>query len=106
MSAIIVVYTDSLLSTGDGQLFNFQVDPLTLQLSNQKKVSIGTQPLTLNTFSASGTTHVFAASDRPTVIHSSNHKILYSDVNLKVGPSSVRTATVSRVLNLLPHTRI
>ncbi|CAO3672742.1 unnamed protein product [Umbelopsis vinacea] len=72
-----------LVALGDGQLFNFQVDPLTLQLSNQKKVSIGTQPLTLNTFSASGTTHVFAASDRPTVIHSSNHKILYSDVNLK-----------------------
>ncbi|KAI8583811.1 hypothetical protein K450DRAFT_220087 [Umbelopsis ramanniana AG] len=72
-----------LVALGDGQLFNFQVDPLTLQLSNQKKVSIGTQPVTLNTFSAGGATHVFAASDRPTVIHSSNHKILYSDVNLK-----------------------
>lgn len=47
-------------------------------------MSIGTQPITLNTFSASGATHVFAASDRPTVIHSSNHKILYSDVNLEV----------------------
>ncbi|KAJ2957322.1 hypothetical protein NQZ79_g6952 [Umbelopsis isabellina] len=72
-----------LIALGDGQLFNFQVDPLTFQLSNQKKVSIGTQPLTLNTFSANGNTHVFAASDRPTVIHSSNRKIRYSDVNLK-----------------------
>ncbi|CAM0140049.1 unnamed protein product [Umbelopsis sp. WA50703] len=72
-----------LIALGDGQLFNFQVDPLTFQLSNQKKVSIGTQPLNLNTFSANGNTHVFAASDRPTVIHSSNHKIRYSDVNLK-----------------------
>ncbi|GKC46407.1 DNA damage-binding protein 1, partial [Tanacetum coccineum] len=35
------------------------------------------------TFSSKSTTHVFAASDRPTVIYSSNKKLLYSNVNLK-----------------------
>ena len=35
----------------------------------------------LRTFRSNGTSYVFAASDRPTVIYSSNKKLLYSNVN-------------------------
>ncbi|KAK3268004.1 DNA damage-binding protein 1, partial [Cymbomonas tetramitiformis] len=43
----------------------------------------GTQPIVLHTFRSQGSRHVFAASDRPTVIYSSNRKLLYSNVNLR-----------------------
>eukprot|EP00741_Cyanophora_paradoxa_P005067 tig00000851_g4909.t1 len=72
-----------LCALGDGHLFNFLLDPATGQLSERKKVSLGTQPILLSTFRSKSTTHVFAASDRPTVIYSSNRKLLYSNVNLK-----------------------
>ena len=38
----------------------------------------------LRTFKSLATTNVFACSDRPTVIYSSNHKLVFSNVNLKV----------------------
>jgi hypothetical protein len=44
---------------------------------------VASQPITLSTFRSKNTTHVFAASDRPTVIYSSNKKVLYSNVNLR-----------------------
>ncbi|GJP48061.1 hypothetical protein CLOM_g7334 [Closterium sp. NIES-68] len=72
-----------LCALGDGHLFNFQLDRESGQLSDRKKVSLGTQPIALRTFRSRDATHVFAASDRPTVIHSSNRKLLYSNVNLK-----------------------
>ncbi|KAJ6836683.1 DNA damage-binding protein 1a [Iris pallida] len=72
-----------LCALGDGRLFNFLLNMSTGELSDRKKVSLGTQPITLRTFSSKDTTHVFAASDRPTVIYSSNKKLLYSNVNLK-----------------------
>lgn len=72
-----------LCALGDGRLFNFLLNLSTGELSDRKKVSLGTQPITLRTFSSKDTTHVFAASDRPTVIYSSNKKLLYSNVNLK-----------------------
>ncbi|KAL5731679.1 DNA damage-binding protein 1a [Ranunculus cassubicifolius] len=72
-----------LCALGDGHLFNFLLNTSTGELSDRKKVSLGTQPITLRTFSSKSTTHVFAASDRPTVIYSSNKKLLYSNVNLK-----------------------
>lgn len=72
-----------LCALGDGHLFNFLLNMSTGELSDRKKVSLGTQPITLRTFSSKDTTHVFAASDRPTVIYSSNKKLLYSNVNLK-----------------------
>ncbi|KAM0950707.1 putative transcription factor WD40-like family [Dioscorea sansibarensis] len=72
-----------LCALGDGHLFNFQLNVKTGELTDRKKVSLGTQPITLRTFSSKDTTHVFAASDRPTVIYSSNKKLLYSNVNLK-----------------------
>ncbi|XP_031500678.1 DNA damage-binding protein 1 [Nymphaea colorata] len=72
-----------LCALGDGHLFNFSLNMTTGELSDRKKISLGTQPITLRTFSSKNTVHVFAASDRPTVIYSSNKKMLYSNVNLK-----------------------
>uniref|UniRef100_A0A2N9H817 Cleavage/polyadenylation specificity factor A subunit N-terminal domain-containing protein n=1 Tax=Fagus sylvatica TaxID=28930 RepID=A0A2N9H817_FAGSY len=72
-----------LCALGDGHLLNFLLNTSTGDLTDRKKVSLGTQPITLRTFSSKNTTHVFAASDRPTVIYSSNKKLLYSNVNLK-----------------------
>jgi DNA damage-binding protein 1 len=72
-----------LAALGDGHLFNFRVDPNSGELSDRKKISLGTQPISLKTFKSKSSTHVFAASDRPTVIYSSNQKLLYSNVNLK-----------------------
>ncbi|KAL2494428.1 DNA damage-binding protein 1a [Forsythia ovata] len=72
-----------LCALGDGHLLNYMLNTSTCELTNRKKVSLGTQPITLRTFSSKNATHVFAASDRPTVIYSSNKKLLYSNVNLK-----------------------
>ncbi|KAK2994115.1 hypothetical protein RJ640_003638 [Escallonia rubra] len=72
-----------LCALGDGHLLNFLLSMNTGELTDRKKRSLGTQPITLRTFTSKNTTHVFAASDRPTVIYSSNKKLLYSNVNLK-----------------------
>ncbi|XP_010434237.1 PREDICTED: DNA damage-binding protein 1b [Camelina sativa] len=72
-----------LCALGDGHLLNFQLDTCSGKLRDRKKVSLGTQPITLRTFSSKSATHVFAASDRPAVIYSNNKKLLYSNVNLK-----------------------
>ncbi|CAN1823279.1 DNA damage-binding protein 1 [Linum perenne] len=72
-----------LCALGDGHLLNFQLNLNNGELADRKKVSLGTQPITLRTFTSKNATHVFAASDRPTVIYSSNKKLLYSNVNLK-----------------------
>lgn len=72
-----------LCGLGDGHLFNFILNMSTGELSDRKKISLGTKAITLRTFRSKSTTHVFAASDRPTVIYSSNRKLLYSNVNLK-----------------------
>mmetsp|Transcript_12957 Transcript_12957/g.36428 ORF Transcript_12957/g.36428 Transcript_12957/m.36428 type:complete len:1117 (+) Transcript_12957:258-3608(+) len=70
-----------LCALGDGYLFNFGIDQATGALSNRKKLSLGTKPITLWTFVSNGASHVFAASDRPTVIYYSNKKLLYSNLN-------------------------
>jgi hypothetical protein len=54
-------------------------------------VTLGTQPTVLRKFSTQYTTNVFACSDRPTVIYSSNQKLVFSNVNLKVSQSEDRT---------------
>lgn len=88
---------------GDGQLFTFRMDPTSSgALSDKRKIILGSRPISLGTFksiSSSSTTttggnvtaaaakvveNVFVASDRPTVIHCSNQKLIYSNVNLKV----------------------
>lgn len=70
-----------LVAMGDGHLVNFKLDPATGILSERKNVSLGTKPVTLTTFNSGGARHVFAASDRPTVIYANNGKLLYSNLN-------------------------
>ncbi|EDW42362.1 GM24084 [Drosophila sechellia] len=72
-----------LCALGDGSMYYFIMDQTTGQLTDKKKVTLGTQPTTLRTFRSLSTTNVFACSDRPTVIYSSNHKLVFSNVNLK-----------------------
>lgn len=52
------------------------------EVTKGKRVQLGTQPIQLCPFLHGGKPHVFATSDRPTVIHASNHKFLFSNVNL------------------------
>ena len=53
-------------------------------LADRKVVTIGTKPISLTPFRSHGDLHVFAASDRPTVLHAnSSGKLLYSNVDLK-----------------------
>ncbi|KAM3349701.1 hypothetical protein ACQJBY_022539 [Aegilops geniculata] len=68
---------------GDGHLFSFVLNISTCELSDRSRVSLGTQPISLCKFSSHDRTHVLAASDRPTIICSSDKKLLYSYVNLK-----------------------
>ncbi|XP_047994134.1 DNA damage-binding protein 1 [Leguminivora glycinivorella] len=72
-----------LCALGDGSMFYFTVDTETGALTNRKRVTLGTQPTVLRSFRSLSTTNIFACSDRPTVIFSSNHKLVFSNVNLK-----------------------
>ncbi|KAI7852107.1 mono-functional DNA-alkylating methyl methanesulfonate N-term-domain-containing protein [Circinella umbellata] len=76
-----------LVALGDGQFYNYKLKEG--QLSDEKRSFLGKMPISLGTFSSNGTMHVFAASDKPSVIHSRNQKLIYSNVNLK----DVRCAT-------------
>ncbi|KAF7723645.1 DNA damage-binding protein 1a [Apophysomyces ossiformis] len=68
---------------GDGQFYNFKLDSRQGRLWDEKRSFLGKLPISLGTFTSNGTTHVFAASDKPSVIHSRNQKLIYSNVNLK-----------------------
>lgn len=72
-----------LCALGDGSMYYFLINPENGCLTERKKVTLGTQPTILKTFKTLSTTNVFACSDRPTVIYSSNHKLVFSNVNLK-----------------------
>jgi len=72
-----------LCALGDGSVYYFNLDPLTGSLSNCKKVTLGTYETILKPFRSQSTTSIFACSDRPTVIYSSNNKLVFSNVNLK-----------------------
>ncbi|CEP12236.1 hypothetical protein [Parasitella parasitica] len=78
-----------LVALGDGQFYNFKLDTKAGTLSDKKRSFLGKLPIHLSTFTSNGTIHVFAASDKPSVIHSRNKKLIYSNVNLK----EVRCAT-------------
>jgi DNA damage-binding protein 1 len=72
-----------LVALGDGQFYNFKLDTREGKLFDKKRSFLGKLPIHLSTFTSNGTTHVFAASDKPSVIHSRNKKLIYSNVNLK-----------------------
>ncbi|KAL3068044.1 hypothetical protein niasHT_038034 [Heterodera trifolii] len=73
------------VALGDGTVIHFRMDSLTGALSAQKKFTLGTQPTSLCLFQSpkKNALNVFACSDRPTVIYSSNHKLSFSNVNLR-----------------------
>jgi len=72
-----------LVGLGDGSLMNYELNVEHGTLGTRKRVSLGSQPLSLSTFRSKNMAHVFAACDRPTVIYSSNNKLLYSNINSK-----------------------
>ncbi|XP_059472612.1 DNA damage-binding protein 1 [Neocloeon triangulifer] len=73
-----------LCALGDGSMYYFILNKETGVMTDKKRVTLGTQPTVLRTFgSNASSTNVFACSDRPTVIYSSNHKLVFSNVNLK-----------------------
>jgi len=96
-----------LCGLGDGHLFSFIVNRESGKLSGWRKMSLGTGPVTLTPIRCYSknnalhcvvqrTTHVFACSNRPTVIYSSSNanasssgsswltrKLLLSNVNLR-----------------------
>ncbi|CAI8053753.1 DNA damage-binding protein 1 [Geodia barretti] len=72
-----------LVALGDGTLHYFQMDPDSGALTNGKKVVLGTKPIVLRQFVSGDAHHVFACSNHPTIIHWNNHKLLFSNVNLK-----------------------
>jgi DNA damage-binding protein 1 len=72
-----------LCGLGDGHLLTYSLDAATGALSGRKKLCLGTQPVLLSSFHSKGVEHVFAASDRPTVIYSAHKKLLPSNVNLR-----------------------
>ncbi|XP_065647466.1 DNA damage-binding protein 1 isoform X2 [Hydra vulgaris] len=85
-SILMITFEDKeylLCALGDGSLFYFLLNRLNGVLSDQKKVSLGTKPTVIQSFKSGSSTHVFACSDRPTVIYSSNNKLVFSNVNLK-----------------------
>ena len=77
-----------LVGTGDGGLSAFALETTpdavgTLDLSESPKtVSLGARPVTLRAFRNKGARHVFAGSDRPTVIYGNNGKLVFSNVNV------------------------
>ena len=71
-----------LCALGDGSLFYFVVTT-SGGLADKKKVTLGTQPTVLRKFRTGAVSNVFACSDRPTVIYSSNQKLVFSNINLK-----------------------
>ncbi|KAF5292358.1 hypothetical protein FQA39_LY03392 [Lamprigera yunnana] len=76
-------YNYLLCALGDGSMYYFFLHKDSGSLTDKKKVTLGTQPTALRTFKSLSTTNVFACSDRPTVIYSSNHKLVFSNVNMK-----------------------
>ncbi|XP_023326230.1 DNA damage-binding protein 1 [Eurytemora carolleeae] len=71
-----------LCSLGDGSLIYYLFTPQGT-LVDRRKVTLGTQPTVLRKFRTQSTTNVFVCSDRPTVIYSSNKKLVFANVNLK-----------------------
>ena len=89
-STLFCVFEDTtylLTGLGDGHLITNVVvvssaNNNSLILSDRKSVSLGTQPVTLKLFKSQHSMHVFAGSDRPTIIYSNCKKLVYSNVNL------------------------
>mmetsp|Transcript_30515 Transcript_30515/g.37255 ORF Transcript_30515/g.37255 Transcript_30515/m.37255 type:complete len:945 (+) Transcript_30515:2-2836(+) len=99
-----------LIGLGDGNLISYCLNLHPLQIHSKKKVSLGTQSLSLSLFRNTAqsinakkedTTCVFATGDRPTVIYAAGSstrqtvKIGYANVNL----SAAATPTQQMIVN-------
>ncbi|KJH52137.1 hypothetical protein DICVIV_01723 [Dictyocaulus viviparus] len=80
-----------MVALGDGTLYYYHVDrendlifKRSGALLEMKKATVGTQPPSLNRFYSRGQMHIFVCSDRPAVIFSSNGKLVFSNVNLRI----------------------
>lgn len=51
------------------------------KLKNKKMVSLGVKPVTLSPFMMNGQPYIFAALDRPAVVHEHNGKLVFSPLN-------------------------
>jgi DNA damage-binding protein 1 len=75
------------ISLGDGSVISYVIDKASnCELRERRKVVLGTQPTILKKFHSEKpvqTSNIFACSDRPSVISSTNQKLVYSSVNLK-----------------------
>lgn len=93
-----------LCGLGDGSLLSYNIDSRN-ETKDRRKLILGTKPVNLRSFRCApefvvhmypalrfnfklfpgsryrGDAHVFAASDRPTVIHSTNGKLMFSNLN-------------------------
>ncbi|KAI9016775.1 CPSF A subunit region-domain-containing protein [Hyaloraphidium curvatum] len=75
-----------LVGQGDGRLYDVTLGgPAgSVVLYDKRVITLGTQPITLTRFlDSNGHENVFVGCDRPTVVHSQNRKMLYSQMNLK-----------------------
>lgn len=96
LSDILPTTTTLLIGSRDGTLTTYSVSTT---LSEKKTVSLGTQPLQLFPLSTPSRQLIFAASDRPTLLHvpASNTKRDASKQNLVLSALSIRD-----VLSLTP----
>jgi len=77
-------YDHLLAGLGDGKLITFSITRGATDgkvLTNRKKIALGSRPISLSKFRSKDAVHVFAGTDRPTVIYSNGYKLLYSNVN-------------------------
>ncbi|KAL7749656.1 hypothetical protein RI367_004884 [Sorochytrium milnesiophthora] len=75
--------TSFLAGQGDGVLQTFVLDKEQSKFTDRRSIVLGTQPIHLTKFEQSGQTLVLCSSDRPTVLHSNNGKLMFSNLNLK-----------------------
>ncbi|KAK9711909.1 DNA damage-binding protein 1a [Basidiobolus ranarum] len=71
------------IALGDGHMFSFLLDTHTGEITNRKRLTLGTQPIVLTPFKSNGASHIFCSSDRPIIIYSRNQKLGFSNVNIK-----------------------
>jgi len=81
-----------LVGLGDGNLLTYPLllggdtsgssSSLEIALGQRKRVSLGTQPLRLTPLTTKGMRSALVSSDRPTLVHSSSGKLLFSNVTL------------------------
>eukprot|EP01100_Stratorugosa_tubuloviscum_P000474 TRINITY_DN1107_c0_g3_i1.p1 TRINITY_DN1107_c0_g3~~TRINITY_DN1107_c0_g3_i1.p1 ORF type:complete len:1090 (+),score=387.33 TRINITY_DN1107_c0_g3_i1:154-3423(+) len=72
-----------LCGLGDGHLITFNCDKTTFELTNYKKIALGTQALSLTPFITQSNVNVFSCSDRPALIFSKNERLLFCSVDMK-----------------------